>query len=339
MRGGMLGGAIAVAMLGLLPAALADGMPEPETLPVARQTKSLSQKPAGLQAAKRALAPLKYSAFPYRGKVPETGKPFLDAKRGKLRGHTSQRGGVYLEKHAYSDRRTLLYIPKGFDVKRPALIIVFFHGNEARLERDVQNRQQVLEQIERSGLNAMLVAPQLAVYAKDSSAGNFWKPGFFATYLKEATRRLAALHGGSQARRAFAQAPVVLVAYSGGYVPAAYAADVGGAEARIAGMILLDAPYGDEERIANWFARRTTNAFLVSAHGPFARESNRLLRKELATRGVLSVDALPEQLAAGGASFLDLGDEVDHHEFVMRAWVEFPLTDLLARIEGYRREP
>ena len=69
-------------------------------------------------------------------------------------------------------------------------MVVFFHGNEATLERDVRNRQAVPRQITESGLNAVLVAPQFAVNALDSSAGRFWEPGVFAQFLREAGERL-----------------------------------------------------------------------------------------------------------------------------------------------------
>ncbi len=95
----------------------------------------------------------------------------------------------------YSDRRSLLYIPKGFDPRRPALIVVYFHGNEAMLTRDVRTRQQVPRQVAESGLNAVLVAPQFAVDALNSSAGRFWQTGVFTQYLTEAAERLTRLYG------------------------------------------------------------------------------------------------------------------------------------------------
>ena len=49
------------------------------------------------------------------------------------------------------------------------MIVVFFHGNGATLERDVRDRQLVPQQISDSGVNAVLLAPQLAVNAADSS--------------------------------------------------------------------------------------------------------------------------------------------------------------------------
>ena len=115
---------------------------------------------ARLRKAVSAIVPFKASPFPYRGRLPDGSAPFLDVTaRGRL-GHTSPRGGIYWEDETYSDRSVLLAIPKGFDPARPAVIVVFFHGNGATLERDVMQRQRVVAQVEGSGLNAVLVAPQ-----------------------------------------------------------------------------------------------------------------------------------------------------------------------------------
>jgi hypothetical protein len=174
-----------------------------------------------------ALIPFDHSPFPYDGIVPETGLPFLDVAAGGRRGHASPRGGVYWEAETYSDRRSLILIPDGFDPARAATIVVFFHGNEATLERDVMGRQEVPAQLARSGLNAVLVAPQFAFNALDSSAGRFWQPRAFADYMAEAGDRLAELYGDPSLGGRFDRMPVVLIAYSGGYLAAASAISVG----------------------------------------------------------------------------------------------------------------
>ena len=102
-----------------------------------------------------------------------------------------------------------------------------------------------------------------------SSAGNFWRPGHFATYIDEAAERLMRLYGDRRAGAHFNQAPVVVVAYSGGYLSAAYALQRGGADHRIKGVILMDALYGDEDKFAGWVAARRRQAFLLSAYTEF----------------------------------------------------------------------
>jgi hypothetical protein len=156
---------------------------------------------APLSASKTVLVPFEVTPFPYRGMVPDKNVPFMDVVDGERVGHNSPRGGVYWEDKTYSDKRVLLHIPKGFDPRRPALMIVYFHGNEARLTRDVRNRQGVPRQVTESGLNAVLVAPQFAVNALDSTAGRFWEPGVFAQFVAEAGERLTTLYDDDRDRR------------------------------------------------------------------------------------------------------------------------------------------
>jgi hypothetical protein len=301
---------------------------------------ALAQAPkrelAPLSSPKIALVEFENSPFPYRGEVPEKSKPFIDVTEGARLGHTSQRGGVYWEDQTYSDRRALLYIPRGFDARRPALIVVFFHGNEATLTRDVRNRQQVPRQLAESGLNAVLVAPQFAVNALDSSAGRFWEPGVFLEFLKEATERLTELHGDERARGAFFDAPVVIVAYSGGYHPAAFILQAGRVDGRLRGLILLDALFGDVEKFADWLGRRPP-AFFVSAFGKAARSENASLQRMLTERGVGFQMSLPANLARGSVAFIAAGDETKHVDFMTQAWVADPLKLLLRRITGFSR--
>ena len=85
--------------------------------------------------------------------------------------------------------------PENFDIRKPGVIVVFFHGNGATLERDVRDRQLVPQQITDSGVNAVLLAPQLAVDAADSSAGKFWQPGGLKRFIDESASHLASLYG------------------------------------------------------------------------------------------------------------------------------------------------
>ena len=46
--------------------------------------------------------------------------------------------------------------------------------------------------------------------------------------------------------------PVVIVAYSGGYLPAVYSLTVGGDAGRVRGVVLLDALYGERDKFVSW---------------------------------------------------------------------------------------
>ena len=289
-----------------------------------------------LPASKTALVPFETTPFPYRGVVPDKNQPFLDVADGARLGHNTARGGVYWEDKTYSDQRVLLHIPKGFDPRRPALMIVFFHGNEATLNRDVRNRQQVPRQVTESGLNAVLVAPQFAVNALDSSPGRFWEPGVFAQFVTEAGDRLTQLYGDERARGAFHGAPVVIAAYSGGYSPTAFILQTGHVDDRLRGVVLLDALYGQYDKFAGWLAKRP-QAFFVSAFGKASRDDNTTLQRMLTERGVRFRTALPASLALGSVTFISSSDDVKHEDFVTEAWVNDPLKVVLRRISGFPR--
>jgi len=291
--------------------------------------------PQPLKEAKSQLVAFNASPFPYRGAIPSTNKPFLDAKDGKRRGHTTSKGDVCWEDATYSDRRSLLFLPAGYNPQLPSLIVLYLHGQGATLERDVQARQAVPRQISDSGQNVALVAPQLAFDAADSSAGNFWKPGHFATYIDEAAERLMRLYGDRRVGAHFNAAPVVIVSYSGGYLSTAYALERGGAAHRIKGVILLDSLYGDEDKFAAWAAARRRLAFLFSAYTESTKDENATLRSLLDKRRVPYADALPKSLTPGTMAFVSCGPWEMHGDFVTRAWTADPLEQALAMIPGY----
>ena len=186
--------------------------------------------PPAQTQSKTKLIEFEMSPFPYEGINPATGKPFINVDEAGRRGRVNARGKVLWEDETFSDQRVLLHIPRGFDIRKPAIMIVFFHGHGAAIDRDVRDRQRVAEQIAQSGANAVLVAPQMAVKAADSSAGIFWEQGMFAQFLNEASEQLALLHGGLGMTRIFDKMPVMLVAYSGGYLATAWCVHHGGAK-------------------------------------------------------------------------------------------------------------
>ena len=286
-----------------------------------------------------ALIAFDVTPFPYDGKLADTEAPFFDVRdaAGGQRGHTTARGDVYWEAETYRERRVLLHIPGGFDPARPALIVVYFHGQGATLERDVLGRQQVARQVIDSGLNAVLVAPQFALDAADSSSGNFWRPGRFARFLEEAAGRLAHLAGDPRLTGVFRAARVVLVAYSGGYQPAAYTLDRGGADHRMRGVILLDALYGHEDTFAKWIAARRPSAFFASVSTESTRENQQHLRELLNARRIPVREDFTELLEPGTVFLADAGSKELHHELVTQGWVVDPVKLLLSAVPGYRR--
>ena len=272
--------------------------------------------------------------FPYRGKIPDSDRDFMDVNQHGRLGHTSPRSGVLWEDQTYNDQRVLLALPKGFDVKSRALIVVFFHGNRATLERDVIGRQAIVDQLEASGLNAGLVAPQMAVDAQDSSAGRFWLPNAFHGFMVEATTQLAALHGAPGAKRAFQVAPIIIVGYSGGYDPAAYAVSVGG-EPRVRGVMLFDAVYDDSEKFSGWIVKAHKTSFFFSAYSAGSEPGDQAIARVLVSKHIAFTQQIPDKLGPGVVAFYGTGDDVNHDDYMTDAWQHWPLQSMLSRITGY----
>lgn len=308
-----------------------------ESGPAVPPLRGASARPAGAfrQAVTR-LVQFDTAPFPYDGMLPGTQEPFLNTEQGEERGHRTSRGRVLLEQETFADNRVLTHIPPGFDVDRPGILVVFFHGHGAVLKRDVLQRQQVPQQITASGANAVLVVPQFAVDASDSSAGRFWEEGGFARFLDESAQRLAQLQGDPASADKFRRMPVVVVAYSGGFVPAAYALNVGGAKDRVKGVVLLDAIYGEHEKFASWAASSRGN-FLVNASTNYTKAQSTALERMLAARDVPVGTELKGNLSRGGAVFLSTGGEFNHRDYVTQAWTAKPIADVLSRLPDYRR--
>lgn len=286
-----------------------------------------------------------HGPFPYTGPAEDGRTPFFDVIDPlKRRGRRTASGDVLLEGVTYSDDRTLMYVPAGFDPRRPALMVMFFHGHGSIIERTVMTDTDLPRQVSESGANAVLVVPQFAYDAADSSPGKFMRPGAFARFVDEAATKLARLltPQGTDLRRlsgVFNQAPIVLVAFSGGYKPAAYALARGGAAHRLHGVALLDALYDEEDKFAAWFADARKRAFLVSLYTESTAANQTKLRDMLAKRRIASTASLPASLSRGIAAFVAAGGIERHARFVLEGPPRDPVKAILAAIQGYRTKP
>ena len=305
----------------------------------AERARSVPGRVAGADGPVRAparedqttLVGLKSSAFPYLGNNPRTDEPFLNVSKGERRGHRSYGGRVYWQDETYNDNRVLMHVPENFDVRKPGVIVVFFHGNGATLERDVRDRQLVPQQISDSGVNAVLLAPQLAVDAANSSAGKFWQPGGLKRFVAESADHLARLYGDPGAAKAFANMPVVIVGYSGGFMPAAWSLDVGGLGNRVRGVFLLDAVYGELDKFASWIANNRSG-FFVSAYTRYTKRHDNELIAMLKEKGIAIAEDMDGPLRPGSVVFVETPEGVTHRDYVTRAWTDNPVKDVLVKM-------
>jgi hypothetical protein len=245
------------------------------------------------------------------------------------------RSRVSWQKGAFNDPRVLLHIPKGFDPSKPAVMVVFYHGHGATLTRDVLDRQEVPDQISEAGANAVLVAPQLAYDARSSNPGKLFEPGAFARMVREAGDQLTKLYGDPRAGKTFANMPIIIVAYSGGYLSAATSIERGGLKGRVRGIVLLDALYGELGGFASW-VNQNRSGFFVSSWTQSTRRRNAELERMLADRDVTVGRALKMPNLNGKVVFLPGEDGIRHRDFVNHAWADKPIKDVLMRLPEYR---
>ena len=204
----------------------------------------------------------------------------------------------------YDDDTVIVFVPEHFRYRAEEGVaaLVHFHGHNSTAERALV-AHELREQLVDSRQNAVLVVPQLAVMAADSSCGHLDSPGGLSRLLAEAIM-VAAHDGGVTLDESGFPANaelgrVCISAHSGGYHAAACSLRDGGVEVRE--TYLFDALYGESDAFRDWvLARRGAPAFerhkLVSYYGAGAptESVNRALKGELERAGVLVAEETRE---------------------------------------------
>lgn len=215
------------------------------------------------------LAGLKSAPFPYLTPEQDAAGRFFD-KGTRLR---TSGGEVHSYEESYADGTVLFVVPSRFDPARPFDIVVYFHGFETNISVQYQSKSGAGKiwygldvQMERSGRNAILIAPQLPKNARDGFPGKLWRPGAAAALLDEARDVLATRLGGGAAFAAgYDAAPVILMSYSGGYQAAARFVDRStGVPDRVRAMFMLDSIYGQTSTFEKWIRSGGAQGIFVS---------------------------------------------------------------------------
>jgi hypothetical protein len=240
----------------------------------------------------------------------------------------------------YGDDTVLVFVPERYRFRAeegvPAL--VHFHGHNSTAERAIA-AHALREQLVDSRQNAILVVPQLAVMAADSSCGRLESPGGFgrmlASSLSTAAREGRVTLGDSTFPERADLGRVCLSAHSGGYHAAACSLRDGGVP--VHETYLFDALYAEGDVFRDWvIARRGESATnrhkLVSyfTEGAPTEALNRTLRAELERAGILVAEEMQEgelsrhDLSHAGAVFVRTGVA---HSYV--TWETNALRDVL----------
>lgn len=212
----------------------------------------------------------------------------------------------------HGDDTVIVFVPAKYRFRAPEGIsaLVHFHGHNSSAERAIA-AHALREQLVDSRQNAILVVPQLALFAADSSCGKLASPGAFARLLGGALSTAARVGRSTLGESRFPERPrlgrVCLSAHSGGYHAAACSLRDGGVD--VSETYLFDALYAESEVFRDWvLARRgdpaTSRHKLVSYFtiGAATETLNNGLRASLERSGVL----VSEELREGELSRRDL---------------------------------
>jgi hypothetical protein len=204
----------------------------------------------------------------------------------------------------YRDDTVIVFVPSHyrFHDDEGVATLVHMHGHTTTAERAMV-AHQLREQVTDSKQNALLVVPQLAVMAADSSCGRLESAGGLQRLLEEVV--LTASHEGRMTlgETAFPReaglGTACLSAHSGGYHAAACCLRGGGVDVRE--TYLFDALYAETDTFRDWVVARHGEPLhrrhkLVSyfTEGAQTEANDRVLRAELEHAGVLCEEELQE---------------------------------------------
>ena len=149
--------------------------------------------------------------------------------------------------------------------------------------------------------------------------------------MAESADHLARLYGDPGAARIFANMPIVIVGYSGGFVPAAWSLEVGGLGNRVRGVFLLDAVYGELDKFASWI-ENDRSGFFVSAYTRYTRRHDQELIEMLKEKGIAISGDMDRPLRPGSVVFIETPEGVTHRDYVTHAWTENPIKEVLVKM-------
>ena len=204
----------------------------------------------------------------------------------------------------HGDDTVIVFVPERyrFEAEEGISALVHFHGHNSSAERAIV-AHALREQLVDSRQNAVLVVPQLALFAADSSCGQLGSPRGLARLLGGALSTAARVGrvtlGDSRFPERARLGRVCLSAHSGGYHAAACSLLHGGVD--VSETYLFDALYAESEVFREWVLERrgdpaTTRHKLVSyfTAGAPTESINHGLRAALERRGVLVAEELRE---------------------------------------------
>jgi hypothetical protein len=159
----------------------------------------------------------------------------------------------------FNNNNTIVYVPKHFDKNKPWQFFLWFHGWNNNIERTLE-QFKLREQLEGSGINAILVMPEGARDAQDSYCGKWEQPNYFNDFMGDVKQKLAEM---KVVDNTSGNHPLIIAGHSGAAVVLVQIMDH--ANIPINGMLLFDAISANVDKIVACL-QRNINCKLINLY-------------------------------------------------------------------------
>ena len=251
----------------------------------------------------------------------------------RTNGHTYQTKSYSAAEH-YADSTVAIFIPKGFRETGSIDFIIHFHGWNNTVAGTL-NQFKLIEQLDASGKNAVLIVPEGPHDAPDSFGGKLEDAGGFKNFMAEVASTLR--QNSALKKTNFALGNIVLSGHSGGYHVMSAIVDRGGLPVKE--VWLFDALYGGTENFLAWSDRQHGRLVdIYTDHGGTTNETGRLMKllKDRGTPFLATEDSkvTPAELQTNHLVFLHT--DMTHNDVVekQKTFQLFLQTSRLADVEA-----
>jgi len=274
------------------------------------------------------LVRLDAAPFPFQ---PGAGEGFWAGRDATRRLYRRFRTTKFYRVPHYVDDRVLVHVTPHRPQGGPPVVVLYLHGHNADLVRDVIGRRRVIDQVNASGRNVILVAPQMAWRAVDSHPGKLGRDGGALKLVNAAVAALKSEGGPSTpVATVAAQHPVLIVGYSGGWLAAMWSTLRGEFEGRLRGVLLLDAWFGPVERWARWKIEDGAKVFFVGLGGRRTVAAGLKVESALLRGGAAVAKRLPALLDRQSVILETL---TPHADLPISGPPKWPIAEVLRRLK------
>ena len=217
----------------------------------------------------------------------------------------------------YRDSSVAVFIPKGFAAKGSVDLVFFFHGWNTTIDES-RTAFDLIRQFAQSGVNGLLVLPEVASDAPDSFGGKLEETNGFSRLVNELLQRLSGLGviPNSTAGN------LILAGHSGAWRVIAQILKLGGMTGSIGEVYLFDALYDWMDRYAQWIESGNNRFVSVTIPGSVTSQNAQALMDTLRGDGIRVVQGKDDPSQDAGRleqSVVFLDSSSDHFGVVSAA--------------------